>query len=109
MGDAVKAGSLRHLVEIQKPLDRQTEYGETETTWHRVATCDASITPLSAREFFAAQQVQADVSHRIVVRYVPCIGPQMRVVWCHRIFHIESVINTDERGVMLELLCKETV
>jgi SPP1 family predicted phage head-tail adaptor len=109
MGDAVKAGSLRHLVEIQNPLERQTEYGETETTWHRVATCDASITPLSAREFFAAQQVQADVSHRIVVRYVPCISPRMRVVFGCRVFHIESVLNTDERDVTLELLCKESL
>ena len=103
----MKAGSLRNLIEIEEPVEQLSDYGETVTTWHHKATCDAAITPLSAREFFAAQQVQSDVSHRIVIRFVPAICPRMRVRFGCRIFHVESVL-ADERELMLTLLCKET-
>ena len=44
-----------------------------------MATLQASVAPLQGAERFAAQQVQADVSHRVRIRYTSGITSQMRV------------------------------
>jgi SPP1 family predicted phage head-tail adaptor len=105
----MKAGALRHLVTLQAPLVTTNDYGEAITTWQDVATLSAALVPLSAREFFHAQQTQADVTHKVMLRYRPGLTPTMRLVVCGRIFHIASVIDREERQVELELLCKETL
>jgi len=105
----MKAGSLRHVVTIQEPVETQDEYGQTVTTWRDVQTVNASIEPLTAREFFAAQQTKADVTHKVRLRYVAGIVPTMRLLFGSRVFHLGSVLNREERGIELELLCKEAL
>ena len=105
----MKAGSLRHWVTFQEPVETQNDYGEPVTTWQGVLSCRASIEPLSAREFFAAQQTKADVTHKVRLRYVAGIVPTMRLLFGSRVFHCSSVLNRDERGIELELLCKEAL
>lgn len=103
------AGSLRHVVTIQQPVETQDDYGQAVTSWRDVVTCPASIEPLSAREFFAAQQTKADVTHKVRLRYVAGIVPTMRLLFGSRIFQFSSVLNRDERNIELELLCKEAL
>lgn len=100
---------MRHLVTIQEPILTQNDYNETVETWQDFATANASIGPLSAREFFNSQQVQSDVTHKVEMRYVPGVTPRMRLLFGSRALYIASVINADERGASLELLCRETV
>jgi SPP1 family predicted phage head-tail adaptor len=108
----MQAGQLRKRILIQSPPTGQNAYGEPLTTWADVATVWAEITPLSARELFAAQAVQSETSHKITVRYRaefanPKTVAGMRVVHSGRIFNITGAINIDERNRTVELSATE--
>lgn len=105
----MKAGELRHRVRIQQLVTGRDDTGGFSETWADVATVWAAIEPIRGREYFEAQQVNAEVSHRIKCRYRSGILPVMRAVFGVRIFRIEAVINVDERNRELQLMCIEAV
>jgi SPP1 family predicted phage head-tail adaptor len=77
----LKAGRLRHRVDIEEPQQLQDPTtGEVTVTWVTVhAAVPAAIEPMSVREFMAAQQVQSLVTTMIVIRYIPGLKPTMRL------------------------------
>lgn len=100
----MRAGSLRHRVEIQRPDYVQDQNsGEMvrgwATAWDKVP---CSIEPLSAREFIAASATQSQVTARIVIRYRPGVTSAMRVLHRDRIYAIEGVLA--DKGSGLEYL-----
>lgn len=103
----MKAGQLRHLVTIERPIESLSDYGETVVNWDEFATVNASVSPLTANETFRAQQVQFGVTHKVAMRYLPGLDSTMRIVFGNRVLHIVSIINADGRNIQLELLCRE--
>lgn len=87
----------------------KNEYNQPIMGWGDFATVWASVEPISGKEYWASSQVQAEVTHRIRVRYLPGIRPTMRVQFKARTFEIESIINWQERNIDLQLMCKEKV
>ncbi|ABR74602.1 head-tail adaptor protein [Actinobacillus succinogenes] len=102
-------GKLRHRITLQKQINTVNDYGAAVTTWKNVATVWADVRPLSGREYFAAQQVQSEVTTQIWLRHLPGIVPTMRVKFSERTLEILSVLNTQERNISLQLMCKEVV
>ena len=102
-------GKLRHRVPLQKQINAPNDYGATVTKWRDIATVWAEIKPLSGREYFSAQQVQSEVTTQIWLRYLGGIMPTMRVKFGKRTLEIVSVLNTQERNVSLQLMCKEVI
>lgn len=100
----MRAGQLRHRVTIQRPTE---DINGGATTWSDVETVWASIAPIAGREYFAAQQVQSDVTHRVRMRYGPTVTTKDRLTFGVRHFDIRTVLNRDERNRELELLCIE--
>jgi len=98
----VRAGRLRHRVDIQKPVvDRDPEDNTElpvrwETVWER---CPASVEPLSAREFLAAQATQSEVTAKIVVRYRPGLVPTMRIIHRGEIYNIAGALPDNVSGL----------
>jgi len=105
----VNIGKLRHRVTIQNKVTLPDGYGGVTSTWQDVATVWASVEPLNGRELYAAQQVKAELTHRIRIRYMSGIKPEMRIVFDNRSFDIEAIIDPEERHESLELLCSEVV
>jgi SPP1 family predicted phage head-tail adaptor len=105
----VKIGKLRHRITIEQVTETQDIDGSVIETWTTFATAQASIEPVSGREYFAAQSTQAEVTHRIRLRYLSGVTPKMRVNYNSRIFDILSVININERNRELQLMCRESV
>lgn len=107
----MRAGNLRHQVEIQRlVLSQDDETGEVVQTWVRFASTWASIEPLSAREFIAASAIQSKVSARVVIRYRIGIVPTMRLLHMGRIYGIEGVLADKVSGLeYLTLLVSEGV
>ena len=103
----MKIGKLRHRIAIEQGAETQDTDGSLIETWSTYATTQGSIEPVSGREYFDAQTTQADVTHRIYLRYIAGVIPKMRVKYGARIFDILSVINTRERKVELQLMCRE--
>lgn len=102
----MRAGELRHRITIQRATETQDAFGAVVQTWSTFATLWAGVEALSGREFFAAQQVNAQVSHRIRIRYLSGVTPKMRVVFGSRTFNIEVVMD-DGRRRELQLLVSE--
>ncbi len=105
----MKIGKLRHSITIEQASETQAPDGSVIETWSTFANAQASIEPISGREYFAAQTTQADVTHRSYMRYIPGIVPKMRVKYGSRIFDILSVINVNERNRELQLMCRESI
>lgn len=108
----MQAGSLFHRVVFQRRDTAVDSYGQQVTSWSDAFTTWASIEPLSARELFAAQGVQSEVTHRITARYRaelanPAGVAAMRVAYRGRIFNIQGATNVKERNRTIEILASE--
>ncbi|MCP8969721.1 phage head closure protein [Ectobacillus ponti] len=103
----INPGEFRHVITFQDRAAANT-FGENDA-WTDVLTARAAIYPVSGKEYFTADRVTSEVTHKISMRYMPgtSISPDMRILFQGRIFQIVSVINFQERNVMLQLMCKE--
>jgi SPP1 family predicted phage head-tail adaptor len=96
-----------HRVTLQTCTEALDSYGTPTLTWTTKATVWAQIEPLSARELFAARQVQATTTHQIRIRYYAGLTTKWRLLHDGRTFNIDSAINTNEAGIEWVLLCTE--
>lgn len=80
-----------------------------EKGWDLVVETWAKITPLRGRHFYEAERGQSELTHEANIRYVKGITPSMIMVYDHRRFDIQHVINRDERNKELELTLIERV
>lgn len=103
----MQIGKLRHYVDLQSSDDVPNELGEIEKIWSTFASVWASIEPLSGRELLQYQQLNAELSHRVVIRYNSSVDSKCRIVIGTRVLDINVVKNPEERNIFLELLCKE--
>ena len=108
------AGELRHKIVIERQVEASDSFGGAgvPTTWETFATVYAAIEPGSAREFIAAQQLSADQTTTIRIRYLAGLTPKMRVRYDDpqrgaRYFDIQGVIDVDERRRHMHLICVE--
>ena len=105
-------GDLRHRITFLQKATQQNEYGEEIDNWVNVKTVWASVNPMSAKEFFAAEKTNSEVTHKIYMRYIPDlkITPDMRIKFKDRTFELVGPpINFKEKNMELQLLCKELV
>lgn len=105
----MRIGDLRHRITLQKAERIRDSYGGEQLQWVDFARVWAAIYPLNGREYLAAQQINAEVSTKIVIRYLKGVEPTMRVNFKDRYFEILSVIHMAERKKELQLMCKEVV
>lgn len=109
-------GKLRHRITIQRPRVVQDGDGRNTTRWENVATSvPAEIVPVSVREFIAGQQMQSQITARIVIRYRDGLAAYMRIVgetrpYAGRIFNPAGWLNDPESGMeYLTAACSEGV
>lgn len=106
----MNAGELRHSITIEQAVETQDGYGAPAVTWTPFAAQRrAKVEPLSGREYFAAQAMQATIDTKITLRYLAGVTPKMRVTYAGRVFDIDTPINVDERNRWLILMCTERV
>jgi len=76
----MKVGRLRHRITLQHRADIETPEGEVVPSWADTADVWGSIEPMSGREYFAAQQVNSEVTARILIRWRAGIESAGRVL-----------------------------
>jgi len=115
----MQAGKQRHWVTFERLATELDSDGNRVEEWvdafaHN-SRMPAEIQQLSARELFAAQAVQSEVTARIIVRYRDGFEPKMRGVVYQRgvavaVYHIEGMI-ADQRSMVryITLLCSTGV
>lgn len=110
----INPGELRHRIVIQRPNNNQNEYGEieinTNENWIDVAVVRAGIYPISGKEFFSAETVNSEITHKVKIRYIKGLTSNMRIKFGDRYFQIISLPkNFQEKNIELQLLCKELI
>ena len=103
----MRSGRLRHQVKIQVPV--HPDAWSSDESWVDYATVWASIEPLRGTEFFAARQTNAEVSGKVVMRYLAGVKPDMRILHGSRTFEIVSVVDVEERHRELQIMVNERV
>lgn len=101
----MRAGTLRHKIEVQTPPVGKSPTGDLNTAWTNVCVCNARKEDLSGRELEAAQAIHAEVTVRFRLRYRAGIEPKMRVEFRADHFDIEAVLDREGRDRELWLLC----
>lgn len=96
----MRAGKLRHKVTIQSPGPAQDpDSGDMVPSWTDFASVWASIEPLSARDFIAAQANQSEITARIVIRYREGILPTMRILHRGKVYAIQGALPDAKSGL----------
>lgn len=77
----MKVGRLRHRLQLQKQVDFEDSSGEIVRDYEDLADGEVwgSIEPMSGREFVAAQQINSEITTRIVIRWRKGIEATTRV------------------------------
>lgn len=105
-------GTLRERVTIQQESRAADGGGGAALTWAAITggtDIAARVEPLSGRESLHAMAMEAQVSHRVTIRYLAGIVAGMRVLYGSRALNIRAAINIDERDRFIELACDEGV
>ena len=105
----MKAGELRHRVTLQEATETRDTTGAIVTVYVDRATVWGAVEPLTGREFFQAQAVNAETTTRIRIRYWQGIVPKMRATWDGHTYDIQEVREVESRRRELHLMCKELV
>lgn len=101
---------LRHRVLVEHPPgpeDRDPVTGEPVEAWSVVAACWADVREVSGRELVYAQQVQAESSTVVEIRYRPGVDRTCRVEVEGRKLNVDAVVDPDSLGIRLLLFCRE--
>jgi len=85
--------------------------GHPAKSWSNAQTRWGSIEPISGREFFNSEKVQANATHRVRMRYDSAqeITPKDRLLWDSRVFNIVHVAKKREIDHELEIMVEEVV
>lgn len=106
----VNPGLLRHRVDVQERTDHNDSFGTPIPSWSAIGIgIKANVEPLIGRELFQARQLYAEVTHRITLRYLDEITAKHRIMMGARVFDILSVLNIEERNLLIEIMAKEIV
>lgn len=109
----IRAGKLRHRVDIQTEVLTPDGLGGFSSAWSSVSgmgSVPAHIMPLSSKEQLDAMKLESVITNKIRIRYRAGITSKHRIVFGSRIFNIKGApINYDERNKTLDFLVTEDI
>lgn len=110
----MRIGALRHRIDIERDANAGADppvtdaHGQPVEDW-QVWTpgWPARVTPLAGRERFAAQQVNAETTHTVEIRYLAGLRSTDRIRFNGRILTIDGVQDIDELNLEMHVACTE--
>ena len=103
----MRAGTLRHRVAIQSLGASLDDYGDPSGSWSTDATVWAAVEPVSGTESVIGDELTGVVTHKVTTRYRASVTPANRLTYDSRTLSIVEVRNWQERGIKLEIMCRE--
>lgn len=103
----INSGMLRHRITLQDYASSKDSMGAEVKSWNNYAEVWASVEPLSGKELYKAQQIHAETTTRIIIRYLNGVNTKMRAVFKDREYDILHILNKEERNTAMYLLCKD--
>jgi len=103
----VDPGAMRSELSLQVQAETSDGMGGLHGAWTQIATVHARIEPLTQQSRFLADQTDAVLTHRIVMRFRADVASGMRLVKQARVFDILTVHDPDESGRYLVCRVRE--
>lgn len=98
-----------HTATLQAPSTARNAMGEVTLSFSGGTTMCMAIEPMSGDELMRAQQVDAEVTHRITSKWRDQFVPRNRIQFDGRTFNILSVRNLLEQDIAAEVMAKEVL
>lgn len=102
----MQAGQLDQQLTLQAPSAARDALGGEVRTWSDVATLWGTVDAITGREVHAAQQLHAEVTLRVRLRYRADITAEHRLMMDGAPLAIHAVLPVG-RHEMLTLLCSQ--
>jgi SPP1 family predicted phage head-tail adaptor len=115
MRGAPTSGEMQQRITIQRPDGPGATVSPSRQVipdWVDYATVWAKVEPIAGREVWYGHQVQADITHGVLIRYdigALSSGALWRIIHRGRVLNIKAVRDLDEREWFLAVLCVEQV
>ncbi|HEV7299212.1 MAG TPA: phage head closure protein [Tepidisphaeraceae bacterium] len=93
----MRAGELRHRVEIQKPIVTVDGLGESVPTWQTVTTVHASVQSVRAYENVRARITNMETAFLVKLRYTDEVTPERRFLWEGKELYVDGITDVDGR------------
>ena len=91
----MQAGKLNRRITIQAPT-KVYDKGQQIETWTDVATVWSSVRTISSTAGNTDALIQIDSPTEFVIRYLPNITNEMKIVYKTKSYRITGIINEDE-------------
>ncbi|WP_374374500.1 phage head closure protein [Dongia sp.] len=102
----IKAGELDRRVTLLRPVIGRDGAGGPVTSWQNAGRVWAKVKDISGREYFAAAQVNAEITTTFLIRYRADITPDMRIRYRDRDYDIVAVPEVGNRNEGLQIMAK---
>ena len=102
-------GKFRHFITLQGQGTTRDSGGGISSGFSTIASVYANVVPKSGKEVYKRGKLVGSVTHEITIRYRTDITNASRISFNNKLFNIRSIINIDERGRYLKLMCEEGV
>lgn len=103
----MRAGKLRHRIQIQRPTHTRTGAGDKPITYSTVAKRWGEIVTTGGSETVEAQQVTASATHTVRIRYYEGLTVGYRFLFGSRAFDINHIDNVEMRNEEQICTCTE--
>lgn len=105
----ITPGSLRNRIKIQRETYTPDGLGGGSKTWADYAEIRAFIKPTSGSERLYSMRLEANVTHRIFIRYRDDLKTSDRISYKGRFMQIRALINLEEANRFIEIYADEGV
>lgn len=104
----MRAGRLRHMITIQRPVKGKDGAGAPITTWENVASPRAGVELLPGREYEKHRKDQTEAPARFLIRYIPGLDASMRISFDGKYYTItQPPLDPDHRHRELVIMAME--
>lgn len=100
---------MRFELVLQSATSTPDDYGDEVPEWTTVETHFADVITLTGREAANAQQIKAEVTTKVVLRYSAEVLPDRQFVFGSRTLRILWINNIGQRNRELWVYCQEVV
>lgn len=80
--------AYRHLLVLQRNTPARSARGAEVDAWAEVAQVLGDVSPLGAREFYAAQANNSEIEYEVRMHYRDDLTSGMRIVWGAQVLEI---------------------
>ena len=103
----MRAGKLRHRIDLKSPTETNDGKGGVTTTWTTDATVWAERYDLKGPEQIQSMQLATPITAKFRIRYRSDVQATWRIVHGDTTYRIVSAPVADARNSMLEMVVQE--